>query len=314
METRQVLTGQEQIRENMPSKHENASSAGSATPLPVLSADAAAAWGVAATSRATSGAVPACPVSAAPKSESLTPGEDSTAGKGSASSGEDPTSPHSEHDKTAKTDGLVGEEEAPTLKASIYFKLSGGRTRNRTFPGDVNKHGRELLQEWSRQFRYGLSCAKKDVRKVFTSAKRNGTLAVDRATAFGWFRKSQIKYSDLFYYDEEDDTALQITQLRNAGITDHNTIQALKVNRFISGKKRRIKLPPVGTKISQFTPNVYHHHSNKNEGNVFGDRTEFVEIVWESYKHFNNVPTTFFLMFGMTKVYVYTHESGRGKL
>ena len=56
---------------------------------------------------------------------------------------------------------------------------------------------------------YGYSSTKPDSRKVLTSAKRNGTISVDRAMAFGWFRKSQEKYSELFYHDDEDDTALQ---------------------------------------------------------------------------------------------------------
>ena len=205
-------------------------------------------------------------------------------------------------------------EELPNLKASIYFKLSGGRTRNRTFPGDVNKYGRELLQEWSRQFRYGLSCAKNDNRKVLTSAKRNGTVSIDRAMAFGWFRTTQEKYSELFYHDSDAHKAHLGLGLQNAKKDGQVLGQPNTLERFDQARNRVIKPPPAGTKVAEFYPNEY-HHSDESVGSMLGRdyKNEFVEVKWQSYKEFPAMPTTYFMMFGAVKVHVYTHESGRGK-
>ena len=192
-----------------------------------------------------------------------------------------------------KTD--ADEEGNQAMKASIYFKVLGGRTVNRTFPGDVNPKGRQLLQAWSREFREGASSLVPDKRNVCTKAKRNGTVYVDRLSAFSWFRSSHEKYSEHVLRDEGHYQALL-----TGGSNSDNLLQPL----------------PASTKISKFLPSEYRQESSKGKkGKVIENKgKEFVEIEWDSTVNFSKEPGSYFLMFGLTKVHIFTLKSGKGEL
>lgn len=160
------------------------------------------------------------------------------------------------------------------LKASIYFKFSHDRSRNRTYPGNVNARGRSLLQEWSSQFRSGASSTVIESRRVRATAKRCKLAVITREKAFEWFRKSQEKYA-LMYLKED---------MANAKTEEFDMYP----------------VPPAH--VVRFRPSVYMHD----------DRSDYVEIVWDSVLQFPESPGVWGLNFGESRVPIITLEHGRG--
>lgn len=203
------------------------------------------------------------------------------------------SAPSSEHEHIkdgAKKKDSPDKNERHNLKASIYFKVSEGRTVNRTFPGDVNKTGRKLLQLWSRQFRDGHSCKVADERKVLTRAKRNGNIYVSRSTAFGWFRRSHEKFIEHMLREESRSQTLM------TGFLNVSLLQPL----------------PQGIRVLSFLPTEFRNKRVKSKRLISGG-DEFVEIVWETSRPFPKAPTTYYLNFGLTRVHVFTLQSGKGQ-
>ena len=200
--------------------------------------------------------------------------EDASASSASsASSSSEPSDP-----SKAERLGIPAKEEQEEVetrcKASVYFKFSQGRTRNRTFPGSMDKRGRALILEWARQFRGGDSSSPErepDERVVHTMAKRCKLATVTRKSAFDWFRMSQEKYA-LMYLEKE--------------------VDAYRFN--------ILPLPPA--RVVQFKPCVF----------VPGEGTEYVEITWDNEVQFPEMPEIWGLSFGQTLVAIHALEHGRG--
>ena len=168
------------------------------------------------------------------------------------------------------------EDEALVWKASIYFKFSRNRTRNRTFPGSVNKRGRSLLQEWSRQFRIGHSShqgSNLDTRCARSTAKRCKLAVITRKRAFEWFRMSQEKYA-LMYLKGDIGSGV--------GVTRH--VDQISMYR----------VPPA--RVVQFEPCLFVRQ---------GDNTAYVEITWDNQVQFPELPGVWGLNFGHTRVPVF---------
>ena len=182
----------------------------------------------------------------------------------------------------AKARSEHAKEEARLCKASVYFKFSGNRTRNRTFPGSMDKRGRELILEWSRQFRAGVSIRQRhnrDDRTVHTTAKRRKLAVITRERAFEWFRVSQEKY------------ALMFRESDKAGGLDADG--AVKIGPY--------PVPPA--KVVQFEPSVF----------VRGEEnTDYIEIMWDDQTQFPEMPEIWWLNFGRTRVPIIALEHGRG--
>ena len=175
---------------------------------------------------------------------------------------------------------------APRCKASVYFKFSRNRTRNRTFPGSMDKAGRAIILEWARQFRTGSSSfdgggrlgEASDQRRVLTTAKRCKRAQITRERAFEWFRASQEKYA-LTYLASD-------VAWRRVGAADD------QVNTYPS--------PPA--RVVQFQPHVF----------VPGERTNYIEITWDNQVQFPEEPEIWGLNFGCTRVPIHALEHGGG--
>ena len=170
------------------------------------------------------------------------------------------------------------------FKTSIYFKFADGHTRNRTFPGDVSKRGRALLQEWSRQFRIGETVGSRpsDQRRVRTVSIRKNLMILSRTDAWTWLRASHQKYAALYHQKVHGRVApIMDAYQRAPNVLSLST--SLYTNMNMQMQTRNLKK---GNKASSSSSSV---HSRGHQ---------FIEIVWSPSVQFTSEdPCCMYLLF-----------------